>query len=59
MAPPAGPGFAFAISGGPARFGGAVAARGSLPIGAWLETSHGAVADVRGPGCDPPSKGTR
>jgi ferric-dicitrate binding protein FerR (iron transport regulator) len=42
-----GPGFAFAVAGGPARCGGDVASRGTLPVGAWLETSGGAVADVR------------
>src|SRR5204863_3800785 len=40
-------GFAFAVEGGPARCGGAGASRGTLPVGAWLETSGGAVADVR------------
>jgi FecR-like protein len=45
--PSAGAGFAFAVAGGPARCGGDVASRGTLPIGAWLETSGGAVADVR------------
>lgn len=40
-------GFAFAVTGGPARCGGSVAAHGTLPVGAWLETSGGAVADVR------------
>jgi hypothetical protein len=42
-----GAGFAFAVAGGAARCGGAVAARGTLPVGAWLETSADAVADVR------------
>jgi ferric-dicitrate binding protein FerR (iron transport regulator) len=42
-----GPGFAFAVTGGPARCGGGVASRGTLPVGAWLETSGDAVADVR------------
>jgi ferric-dicitrate binding protein FerR (iron transport regulator) len=40
-------GFAFAVEGGSARCGGAGASRGTLPVGAWLETSGGAVADVR------------
>jgi hypothetical protein len=43
----AGTGFAFAVEGGPARCGGDVATRGTLPVGAWLETSGSAVADVR------------
>jgi ferric-dicitrate binding protein FerR (iron transport regulator) len=43
----AGTGFAFAVEGGPARCGGGVASRGTLPVGAWLETSGSAVADVR------------
>jgi ferric-dicitrate binding protein FerR (iron transport regulator) len=43
----AGPGFAFAVEGGPARCGGGVASRGTLPVGAWLETSSSAVAGVR------------
>ena len=42
-----GPGFAFAVEGGTARCGGGAASRGTLPVGAWLETSGGAVADVR------------
>jgi ferric-dicitrate binding protein FerR (iron transport regulator) len=42
-----GGGFAFTVEGGPARCGGGVIARGSLPVGAWLETSSGAIADVR------------
>jgi len=40
-------GFAFAVEGGAARCGGDVASRGTLPVGAWLETSGDAVADVR------------
>jgi hypothetical protein len=40
-------GFAFAVEGGAARCGGGAASRGTLPVGAWLETSVGAVADVR------------
>lgn len=40
-------GFAFAVEGGPARCAGSVASRGTLPVGAWLETSGSAVADVR------------
>lgn len=43
----AGTGFAFEVEGGPARCGGGTASRGTLPVGAWLETSGGAVADVR------------
>jgi RNA polymerase sigma factor (sigma-70 family) len=43
----AGPGFAFSVEGGPARCGGGVASRGTLPVGAWLETSSSAVAGVR------------
>lgn len=42
-----GPGFAFAVAGGPARCNGGVASRGTLPVGAWLETSGSAIADVR------------
>jgi ferric-dicitrate binding protein FerR (iron transport regulator) len=42
-----GPGFAFAVDGGAARCGGDAATRGTLPIGAWLETADRAVADVR------------
>jgi len=45
--PSAGAGFAFAVAGGPARCGGGVALQGTLPVGAWLETPGGAVADVR------------
>ncbi|HVK77790.1 MAG TPA: FecR domain-containing protein [Kofleriaceae bacterium] len=48
--PGGGPGFAFAIKGAAARCGGAAAAAGTsgtLPVGAWLETAAGAVADVR------------
>jgi len=45
--PSAGTGFAFAVAGGAARCGGDVTAQGTLPVGAWLETSGGAVADVR------------
>jgi ferric-dicitrate binding protein FerR (iron transport regulator) len=43
----AGPGFAFSVEGGPARCGGGVASRGTLRVGAWLETSSSAVAGVR------------
>jgi hypothetical protein len=43
----AGTGFAFAVAGGDARCGGHAATRGTLPVGAWLETSDHAVADVR------------
>jgi len=42
-----GAGFAFAVDGGPARCAGGVATRGTLPVGAWLETAVGATADVR------------
>jgi hypothetical protein len=42
-----GAGFAFAVDGGPARCAGGVATRGTLPVGAWLETAGSAVADVR------------
>jgi len=42
-----GAGFAFAVDGGPARCAGDVATRGTLPVGAWLETAVGATADVR------------
>lgn len=41
-----GHGFAFAVTGGPARCGGSAATQGTLPVGAWLETSDRAVADV-------------
>jgi ferric-dicitrate binding protein FerR (iron transport regulator) len=43
----AGAGFAFAVNGGPAQCAGSPAAHGTLPIGAWLETTGAAVADVR------------
>jgi hypothetical protein len=43
----AGAGLAFAVDGGPARCAGSPAARGTLPVGAWLETAGAAVADVR------------
>lgn len=43
----AGTGFAFAVDGGPARCAGGLAARGTLPVGAWLETAGAATADVR------------
>ncbi|HMF42207.1 MAG TPA: hypothetical protein VKQ32_16145 [Polyangia bacterium] len=39
-------GFSFAVEGGAARCAGGLAARGKLPVGAWLETPHDAVADV-------------
>jgi len=42
-----GSGFAFALSAGSATCGGAVASRGTLPVGAWLETRRDAVADVK------------
>jgi ferric-dicitrate binding protein FerR (iron transport regulator) len=42
-----GSGFAFAVAGGAARCGGGVVSAGTLPVGAWLETSGGAVAEVR------------
>ncbi len=41
------PGFTFSVTGGPANCAGAPAARGTLPIGAWLETSSAATADLR------------
>jgi hypothetical protein len=40
-------GFSFAVEGGAARCAGGPAERGQLPVGAWLETPRGAVADVR------------
>lgn len=40
-------GFAFAVAGEPARCGGGIASRGTLPVGAWLETPGGATADMR------------
>lgn len=43
----AGTGFTFAVNGGPARCAGSLAARGALPVGAWLETARSAVADVQ------------
>ncbi len=43
----AGPGFRFAVTGGAARCGGASAATGTLPVGAWLETARDGVVDVR------------
>ncbi|HEX3481067.1 MAG TPA: FecR family protein [Kofleriaceae bacterium] len=42
-----GAGLAFAVDGGPAQCAGSPAARGTLPVGAWLETPGTAVADVR------------
>jgi hypothetical protein len=42
-----GAGLAFAIRGGAARCEGAVAARGRLPVGGWLETSGAAQAEVQ------------
>jgi len=42
-----GAGFAFAVDGAPARCAGSPAARGTLPVGAWLETTGAATADVR------------
>jgi FecR-like protein len=42
-----GAGLAFAVDGGPAQCAGRPAARGTLPVGAWLETAGAAVADVR------------
>ncbi len=39
-----GPGFAFTVEQGEARCGGAVAAAGTLPVGAWLETRDTSVA---------------
>ncbi|HEU4536090.1 MAG TPA: FecR family protein [Polyangiaceae bacterium] len=41
------PGFAFAVQSGAARCGGGVASKGSLPVGAWLETAGGSITDVR------------
>ncbi len=43
----AGPGFAFSVENGPARCDGAAATRGRLPVGAWLETTGAAVAELR------------
>jgi len=43
----AGTGFAFAVDGGPARCAGSLAAHGTLPVGAWLETAGAATADVQ------------
>jgi hypothetical protein len=40
-------GFTFSVAGEPARCGGEVVARGTLPVGAWLETPRRAVAAVR------------
>jgi len=42
-----GAGFAFTVAGGPARCGGTRASSGTLAVGAWLETSNTAIADVR------------
>src|SRR6185295_4226670 len=42
-----GPGFKFAVEGGPARCAGGLTARGTLPVGAWLEARAGSVTDVR------------
>lgn len=42
-----GPGFAFAVEGGPARCGGGATARGTLPVGAWLETPGASVAEIK------------
>lgn len=42
-----GPGFAFSVANGPARCAGGATTRGRLPVGAWLETSGSAVAEVR------------
>lgn len=42
-----GPGFVFSVENGPARCDGAAATRGRLPVGAWLETTGAAVAEVR------------
>jgi ferric-dicitrate binding protein FerR (iron transport regulator) len=41
------PGFAFAVQSGAARCGGGLASKGSLPVGAWLETDGGSITDVR------------
>lgn len=40
-------GFAFAVDGGPARCADGSSARGTLPVGEWLETSPGATAAVQ------------
>jgi hypothetical protein len=45
--PSGGAGFAFDVTGGPARCAGGMASRGALPVGAWLETTGAAIADVR------------
>jgi FecR-like protein len=45
--PAGGDGFAFSVLGGPARCGGEPTSAGSLPVGAWLETTGDAVADVQ------------
>jgi hypothetical protein len=42
-----GAGFSFAVEGGTARCAGGLTERGKLPVGAWLETPSGAVANVR------------
>lgn len=42
-----GPGFAFAVAGGPARCAGDATARGTLPVGAWLETPTASVAEIK------------
>jgi ferric-dicitrate binding protein FerR (iron transport regulator) len=44
---PGAPGFAFAVAGGPARCAGGATEGGVLSVGAWLETSASAVADIR------------
>ncbi len=44
-----GSGFTFSALGGPARCGGDAATRGALPVGTWLETPGGTLADVRVP----------
>ena len=43
----AAPGFAFSVSQGDARCGGARAAAGTLPVGGWLEVDDGGLAEVR------------
>lgn len=45
--PDGGAGLAFDVRRGAARCAGGTASRGTLPVGAWLETAAGAVADVR------------
>jgi FecR protein len=42
-----GNGFAFSVAGGQASCNGGAAASGTLPVGAWLETSTAAVAELQ------------